>query len=191
MAGTGLKCLTIVHQCFNGISRFCTCKFFLICLLTLDYRNCQVVFTEISIYIQHLNGSFFCFFCCCMCSMTFLPQEFCRTKERSCGFFPSYNGTPLIVQLGQISVGLDNFGIEITEQGFRSRTYTKSFFQLVHTTMCYPCNFRSKTFYVVFFLLKQTLGNKHGHVYIFHTSCLKHCIQVLLNIFPDCITIGT
>ena len=49
--------------------------------------------------------------------MSFLPQELSGTQERSGLLLPTYHGTPLIVYLRQVSVGMDVILIEITEQG--------------------------------------------------------------------------
>ena len=54
--------------------------------------------------------------------------------------------------------------------------------------MGYPCNFRCKTFYMVFLFLEQTFRNKHWHINIFNTCCLETFIQFMLDIFPDRIT---
>ena len=188
MAGTGLKCLTVMHQGFDRIRSYRTCKFLFVCFLAFDNRNCKNFFTEISIQIQHLDCSLFCFFCCCMSSMSFLPQELSGTKERTCCFFPAHYGTPLVVYFRQISVGLDIFLIEITEQSFRSRTYTETFLKFIQSTMRYPCYFRCKTFYVVFFFLQKRFRNKHRHVYILYTCLFESAVKFMLDVFPDCIT---
>ena len=188
MAGTGLKRLTVMHQGFDRIRGYRTCKFFLVCFLAFDNRNCKNFFTEIGIQIQHLDCSLFRFFCRCMSSMSFLPQELSGTKERTCCFFPAHYGTPLIVYFRQISVGLDIFLIEITEQSFRSRTYTETFLKFIQSTMRYPCYFRCKTFYVVFFFLQKRFRNKHRHVYILYTCLFESAVKFMLNVFPDCIT---
>ena len=188
MAGTGLKCFSIVHQRFNCVSCYCTCKFFFVCFLTFDYRNCQNFFAEISIQIQHLDRSFFCFFCCCVSSMSLLPQEFSGTKERTGCLFPTYYRTPLIIDLWQISVGLDVFLIKIAEQSLRSRTNAETLLQFIQSTMCYPRYFRCKSFYVIFFFLQKRFRNKHRHVHILHTCFFESAVQFMLDIFPNRIT---
>ena len=63
----------IVHQGFNRISCFCSGKFFFVGLSSFYNRDRQNFFTEICINIQHLDRTCFCFFCCCVCGMSFLP----------------------------------------------------------------------------------------------------------------------
>ena len=117
MAGTGLQCLAIMHQRFYRIGCNCTCEFLLLGLLSLDRGDSQNLLQELRIYIQHLQSSLLRFFCSSMCGMSFLPQELSGTQERSGLLLPTYHGTPLIVYLRQVSVGMDVILIEITEQG--------------------------------------------------------------------------
>ena len=56
--------------------------------------------------------------------------------------------------------------------------------------MSYPCNLRCKALYVILFLLEQALRNEHWHVYILYSCLFEHCIEILLYILPDGITIG-
>ena len=117
MAGTGLQCLAVMHQRFYRIGCNCTCEFLLLGLLSLDRGDSQNLLQELRIYIQHLQSSLLRFFCSSMCGMSFLPQELSGTQERSGLLLPTYHGTPLIVYLRQVSVGMDVILIEITEQG--------------------------------------------------------------------------
>ena len=116
MAGTGLQRLSVMHQRLDGISSFCSGKFFLIGLASLYYRDRQHLFTEVCIDIQHLDRPFFSLLCGGMGGMALLPQEFTGAQERTGSFFQSYDRTPLIINLRQVSVGLDLLLIEITEQ---------------------------------------------------------------------------
>ena len=51
MACTGLQSFTIMHQCFDGVCCYCTCKFFLVCLTSFYHRNSQYFFAEVCIDI--------------------------------------------------------------------------------------------------------------------------------------------
>ena len=117
-----------------------------------------------------------------------MPQEFSGTKERTSCLFPTYYRTPLIIDLRQISVGLDVFLIKIAEQSLRSRTNAETLLQFIQSTMCYPRYFRCKSFYVIFFFLQKRFRNKHRHVHILYTCFFESAVQFMLDIFPDRIT---
>ena len=59
---------------------------------------------------------------------------------------------------------------------------------VIQTTLCYPCNFRCKSFYVILLLLKKTFRNEQWHIYIFYAYFLESSVEFLLYIFPDGIT---
>ena len=188
MACTGLKSFSIVHQGLDGVSSLSTCKFLFICLLAFNNRNCKNFLTEICIDVQHLDGTLLSFLCCCMCCMSFLPQELSGTKERTCCFLPANNRAPLIVNLRKVSVGLDLFLVEIAEQSLGSRTYAKSLLKQIKTAMSYPCNLRGKTFYMIFLFIKKRLRDKDRHVNVLYTGFFKSAVKLMLDILPDRIT---
>ena len=191
MAGTGLQCFTVVHQAFDGECVCCARETFFFCFFAFDNRNSQYVTAEISIYVQHSQSFFLCFFCGSMCGMTFLPQKFHSTQERTCCFFPTYNGAPLVVKFRQVAVGLDDVCVVFAEQCFGSRANADTFFQFFVAAVGYPSNFGCEAFYMVFFFLQQAFGDEHGHVYVFMTCCFEAFIQLFLDQFPDCVAIGT
>ena len=189
MAGARLQCLPIMHQGFNGKGVCCTCKAFLFCFFALYNGDCQYITAEIRINIQHLDGSFLCLLCGCVCGMTLLPQKFHGSQEGACCFFPTNNGAPLIIQLGQVSVGLHDVCIMLAEQGFGSGTNTNAFLQLLFAAVGYPCNLGRKAFYMILFLLQQAFGDEHRHIYIFYACFLEAVIQLSLQKLPDGIAI--
>ena len=188
---TGLQSLTIVHQGFDRECMSCTSESFFFCFFAFYYGDRQHFMAEIGVYVQHLDRSFLCFFCCCMSCVAFLPQEFHGSQERTCCFFPTNNGAPLIVQFRQVSVGLDDVCVVFAEQCFGSGAYTHTFFQFFVTTVSNPGYFWSKTFYVVFFFLQQAFRDEHGHVAVFYICCFETSIQIFLDQFPDRIAVRT
>ena len=122
--------------------------------------------------------------------MALLPQELSGTQERTGGLLPANNGTPLVVYLRQVTVGLDEIFVKITEQRLRSRTDTQALLQILQAALGHPGNLRCKTFYVILLFFQQALRDEHGHVYILYPCLLEPTVQLLLNIFPDGITGG-
>ena len=188
MACTGLKCFTVMHQGLDGVSSLSTCKFLFVCLLTFYNRNCQNLFAEICINIQHLNGTCLSLFSCCVSCMALLPQELSGTKEWTGCFLPADNRAPLIVYFRKVSVGLDLFLVEITEQSLGSRTHAKSLLKRIKTAMSHPCNLRGKTFYMIFLFIKKRLRDKDRHINILYTGLFKSAVKLMLDILPDRIT---
>ena len=187
VAGTGLQCLSVMHQRLDGVGGNGTCKFLFICLASFDNRNSQYLLTEVCINIQHLLGTCLCLFLSRMYGMSFLPQELSGAKERSCGLLPTEYRTPLVIYLRKISVGMNLFLIEIAEQSLGSRTYTHTLLQRFQSAMGNPCYFRSKSFYMVFLFLKQTLRNQHRQIYILYPCLFESAVKFVLDVFPDCI----
>ena len=116
MACTGLKSLAVMHQGLNGVSSLRTCKLLLVSFLSADNRNSQNLLAEICIQVQHLDGTLLSLLSSSMSSMALLPQELPGTKERTGCLLPAHNRAPLVVYLRKISVGLDLFLVEVTEQ---------------------------------------------------------------------------
>ena len=191
VGSTCLQCLSIVHQCFNGIGCNSAGKLIAFGFSALYHRHSQGLLTEGGIGVQHTLGFFECLLCGCMNGVTFLPQEFSGTQERTRGLFPAHHANPLVIQLRQIPVAVYDVGIVLTEQCFRSRTHTEPFFQLFASAVGDPCHFRCKAFYVILFLFEQAFRNKHRHADIFMSGFLKHAVQNMLHILPDGVTIRT
>ena len=85
---------------------------------------------------------------------------------------------------------MDQVLVKITEQCLGCGTHAKTLLKRLQPTMCHPCHLRRKALDMIFFLLQQTLGNEHRHVYIFHTGLLKTAVKLLLDILPDRIARG-
>ena len=121
--------------------------------------------------------------------MSLLPEKLSRTQERARRFFPADNAAPLVVKFRKVSVRMDYMRIMLAEKRFRSRSDAKFFLKFFASSVSHPCDFGSKTLNVVFFLLKKTLGNEHRHINVFMPRSFESRIEILLNIFPDRITV--
>ena len=120
--------------------------------------------------------------------MSFLPQELSGTKERTCCFFPAHRRNTTDCILSQ-TVDWIIFLIEITEQSFPEVGRTQRRSGSFRSTTRYPCYFRCKTFYVVFFFLQKRFRNKHRHVYILYTCLFESAVKFMLDVFsPDFLT---
>ena len=189
MGRTRLQTLTVVHHRFHRIRCDRARKFFLFRLSARQYGDCKTVFGKFFVNIEHRKRFFFRFRRGCMRGMTFLPQKFACTKERTSRLFPTHNVAPLINFQGQITIGLHPFCHHRTDNRFGRRTNCQRLGKLFPARMRYHRHFRRKTFHVLRFFRKITHRNKQGEVCVFHTTFLKTRIHLLLDIFPNCIAV--
>ena len=73
MAGTGLQCFSVMHQCFYCISILSSCKFLMLCFSTCYKWYSHCLFVEVFVNLPHLDCSLFSLFICCMNRVAFLP----------------------------------------------------------------------------------------------------------------------
>ena len=191
MRSTALQSHAVMHHRLNGIGLYSTGKAFLFGLAASYNGNSQCFFIEIGINLQHTEGFLLRFFFCFMDGVAFLPEKFRGSQEGTGRFLPAHHRTPLIIELRQVTIGIHDFGVMLTEQGFGGRTHTQTLGKLFTAAHRNPCTFRGKTFYMILFLLEQTFGNKHRHIDIFMAGTLKTSVHILLDIFPDSIAVGT
>ena len=51
--------------------------------------------------------------------------------------------------------------------------------------MCDPGDFRGKSLNVILLLLKKTLGNEHGKIYVLHTGLLEPAVEFRFDVLPN------
>ena len=152
--------------------------------------NSHCFLIEIVVNIEHFKGFFLSLLGGGVHSVTLLPEELGGAQERTGSFFPSYNAAPLIVELGQVAVCIDDLFIVLAEKCFGCRANGKTLGELFLTADSYPSALGSKALDVVFFLLQKAFGNKHGHVNVLMACFLKASVQVGLNKLPDSVAVG-
>ena len=122
--------------------------------------------------------------------MAFLPEELSRTKERTCRLLPAHNAAPLIVNLGKISVGMNNIPVKIAEKSLRCGTHAELFLKRLKSALSYPCNLGCEALDMVLLFLKKRLGDEHGHINILNARFFKPLVELLLDELPDSISGG-
>ena len=101
---TTLKRNTVVHHRLDGIGLHSARKLLLFGLASRNCGNSKSLAVKVLVALEHAQSLLSCLLLVLVHGMTLLPQKLGRTKERTGGLFPSYNVTPLIVELGKISV---------------------------------------------------------------------------------------
>ena len=96
MTCSHLQRLSILHHPFYAIGIIGTCKAFFFGFYPFDYWHCHKSLSKLSVYFQHFTGFYQCFLFGCMCSMSFLPQEFGGTQKQTGAHFPSNHVGPLV-----------------------------------------------------------------------------------------------
>ena len=185
VAGTGLQCLAVMHQRFNGIGRFRAGKFLLIGLLALDDRDREDVAAEIRVDVQHHFGAFSRLFCGRVDGMAFLPPEFGRAQERTGRLLPADHGAPLVVKLRQVAVGFHRVAEQFAEQRFGGRAHAEPLRQLLVSAHGDPGHLGGKAFHVILFLLQQAFGDEQRQSHVLHAGRLEAGVQLVHDVFPD------
>ena len=189
VGSTCLKALAVVHHCFDGVGSLSTGEFFGISLFAANNRHSKLFLTEISIDVQDHLGLVDSLLSSLVHGVAFLPEELTGAQEWTGGFFPTNNAAPLVVQFWQVTVGFDDVLVVVAEQGLGGWTNAQTFFQLFGAAVGNPCNFRSKTFYVVFFLLEQAFWNEQRHSHVLMSGLFELSVQNVLDVFPDRIAV--
>ena len=165
VGSTTLQCFSVLHHGFYCVSVKCTCKTFIGWFHSLYNGNSHIFFCKFTIYIQHSDCFFLCFFTGSMSGMSLLPQEFGSTQEKTGTHFPTENVRPLVTENRQVTVWLNPVLISIPDDCFWCRTDNQFLFQfscriyynswtvfrILQTIMCYYGTLFRKPFYVFCF----------------------------------------
>lgn len=119
-----------------------------------------------------------------------LPQKLSGAQEGTGGFLPAHHGTPLVVNPGQIPVGVDVLGVEITEQRLRGGAHAHALLQGLQAAVGHPGHLGGESLHVVLLLLQQALRDKQGHVHVLHARGLEPAVQLILDVLPDRVARG-
>ena len=179
-----------MHQSLDGVGILCSGEFLMLSLSSGHERNSHCLSVAVLIYVEHLDGTCFCFLVCGVDGVSLLPQELSGAKERPCGLLPAKNGIPLVPYLRKVSVGLDCLRPEVAEQRLRCRTDAETLLESLHTSVCYPGNLRCKSFNMLCLFLKKTFRDQHRQTYILYACLFKTSVQICLDQLPDSISVG-
>ena len=123
--------------------------------------------------------------------MAFLPQKFRGAQERARGFFPPNHIAPLVIELRQVTIGLNNVFIMLAKQGFRCRPHDQPLRQRSLSSDCNNGTFRRKALHMILFFLQKAFRDKHRHIDVFVSKLFESFIKIMLDVFPDCVAVRT
>ena len=149
VARAGLQRLAVVHEGLDRVGRLGAGKFFLVGLAALDHRDRQELLAEVRVDVEHLLGAGLRLLSGRVDRVTFLPQKLHGAEERTRRLLPAHYRAPLVVNLGQIAVGVHDVGVEVAEQRLGRRTHAHFLLQRLAAALGHPCNLGGKSFYVI------------------------------------------
>ena len=119
-----------------------------------------------------------------------LPQELPVAQEGAAGLLPAQDGAPLVVQLGQVPVGVDDVLIVLAEQGLGGGADAVALLQLLAAAVGHPGALGGEALHVVLLLLEQALGDEHGQIHVLVAGLLELLVQGVLDVLPDGVAVG-
>ena len=191
MAGAGLEGLTVLHHALDGVGGLGTGELFLVGLAALHHRHSQSVPAEIGVAVELLLR-----FCHSLLSglvdgVALLPPEFPAAQEGTGGLFPADHGAPLVIEHGQLPVGLQHTVPVVAEHGLRGGSEGQALFQLVATAHGDPSHLGGETVDQFAFLFQQALRDQRGHCHVLVSGLFKLPVHDPLNVFPDSVAVWT
>ena len=190
VAGTALKGLLVVHHALHSVGLLGAVELLLVRLTAFHHRHSQHIFEEVGIDVQHLLGLCPGLLLGGVHGVALLPQKLPVAEEGAAGLLPADDGAPLVVQLGQIPVGVDNVLIVLAEQGLAGGVDGVPLLQLFAAAIGHPSALGGKALHVILLLLEQTLRDEGGQIYVLVSQLLELIVQDALDVLPDGIAVG-
>ena len=190
VGGARLQRLAVVHQCLDGVGGHRAGELVAFGLAALDDGHIQHVFAEIGVDVQHLLGLRLRLLGGGVDGVSLLPQELAAAQERAGGLFPPHHVAPLVVELGQVAVGVDDVGVVLAEQRFRRGAHAQALRQRLAAAVGHPGHLGCEALHVVFFLLQKAFRDEQGHIDVFMSQRLEALVHLLLDQLPDGVAVG-
>ena len=191
VAGSGLERLVVVHHALDGVCALGTGELFLVGLVAAHDGHGKEVLAAVGIDLEHLLGLFNGLLRCCVEGVALLPEELAAAQERAGGLFPAENGAPLVIFHRQIAPGMNDVAPVVAEQRLAGRADAQTLGQFLASAVSDPCALGREALDMVLFLLKQALGDQNGHGDVFMSKLLEAPVQIVHDILPDGIAVGT
>ena len=191
VARAGLERLVVVHHALDGVGIHGSGELFLLCLVAADNGHGQIVLAQVCVDLKLMQRFLACLGLGLVQGVTLLPEKLSAAQEGTGRFLPAENGAPLVVQHRKIAPGMHRVTPVVAEKRLGGRTDAQSLRQLLRAADRYPCALGREALNVILFLLKQALGDEHGHGYVFMSALLEHSVELLLYIFPNGIAVRT
>ena len=100
------------------------------------------------------------------------------------------HAAPLVVQLGQVPVGVDDIFVVLTEERLAGGTNAVALLQRLAAAGGDPGALRREALHMILLLLQQALRDEHGKVYVLVAGGFKLPVQLVLHVLPDGVAVG-
>ena len=180
----------VVHHALHGVGLLSAVELLLVGLPAFDHRHGQHVLQKVGVDVEHPHGLLPGLLGRGVHGVALLPQKLPVAQEGAGGLLPPQHGAPLVIQFGQVPVGVDDVFVVLAEQSLGGGTDAVFFLQLLAATQGHPGALGGEALHVVLLLLEQTLGDEHGQVDVLVARLLKLLIQLMLDVLPDGVAVG-
>ena len=106
-----------MHHALDGVGSLGAVELLLLGLPAPGDGHSQDVFAEVGVEVQDADGELLGLLGGGVHGVALLPQELPVAQEGTGGFLPAEHGAPLVIELGQVPVGLDDVLVVLAEQG--------------------------------------------------------------------------
>ena len=196
-----LESLAILHHRFDAQRINGAGETFALGLTALDDWHGHIVFSKVSIHLEHLMGLLDRFGLSGVDRVAFLPEELGGAQEKTRAHLPAYHVGPLVNQDGQITVGLYPLRIGLADDGLGGRADNEWLFQFagrdeltigarLEARVRDDGTFLGEAIHVCGFLLDIADRNEEREIGVHMARLLKHRIEVALDIFPKGVAPG-
>ena len=186
-----LQTFAVVHHRLHAESGNGARKLFLFRLPAREYGDGEASLGEFLINAEHLHRLFHRLLFGGVGGMALLPQKFAGPEEGAGGLFPPHDVRPLVDEDGQIAVGLQPLGIHFTENRLACRADDEGLGERFAAADRHDRNFRRKSFDVLRLARHIAVRDKQREIGILMPRRLDARVQLLLDVFPDGVTVRT
>ena len=190
VAGAGLQRLVVVHHALDGVGVLRAGELLLVGLVAAQHGHGQQVLADVGVYLEHLPRLVQSLLGGGVDGVTLLPEELASAQEGAGGLLPAEHAAPLVVETGQVAPGVDYVAPVLAEQRLAGGADAQPLGQLLAAADGDPRALGREALNVVFFLLKQALGDEQRHGDVLVSRGLELPVQLGLDVFPNRIAVG-
>lgn len=177
---------------FDGCGVVASRELLALRLASLDDGNRQQIFVDRAVQLQNVEDFLVGLFLGGERGVSLLPQELSASEEGNRVLeLPTNDVRPLVELEGKISVGSDPLSKGWVHDGLASGANGDGFLHFALARSRHPSDFRSKVFDVLLLGGQSLLGHQEREVRVLHSELLDASVEVLLNLFPNGISVGS
>ena len=189
VGGGALEGLAVLHHALHGVGGLRAGELLLLGLAAAHHGDGQHVFIEIGVAVELLLGFRLGLLGGLMDGVALLPPELTGAQEGAGGLLPADDGAPLVVEHGQLPIGVEHAGPVVAEHGLGGGTESQALLQLLIAAHGDPGALGRKAVHQLALFFQQALGDQHRHGHVHMPGLFKLRVHQLLHILPDRIAV--